>query len=584
MPTPADYKQHWLTTFQRDGTQPVDLIASVSEDAINEYLIKHHTHDKKEYTATLEYFFDTDNPSRKFTLKAQAKAPVEVDLPPFNRSKKRSAIDRLFSRAGGWNEVGPDVRGPNLHVPEAGSADPNLRVYASEIQFSLSWPKLSDPSKDWEWKPGPISAVAEAFIELKHEQTPEGELRHFLVLQPTRMKFEKAAAFQFAAELRSHLAALPPEEQAALAATNEQFNDLLLIALNIVGTRFAPQLVREIQIPPPVVSEKTLFPAYLSLGSDVVTVGFSLDRALLLAHHKESIDSFITDYEQALTEDIEKAGGLQQLLLTQRPRAGATPEDLKFRSQADVEKLLVRSEAFVARACADSAEISEAITAPTPSTPAVPDGVGAAFDELLPLELVRGVLPEPKSKCSDWTKILDLVRGRTCSWTRLGNPTIAFSGTTAAGAVDVDVGGAIDACVRKFWDCSWHWSCGRVSLGIRGTPTIALSLKQGRGVTFYADLTGQLDVETNLPQPFKAVVEFFLNLIVRFVMALVRFVVRLVKFVIIPPDLEIPEQRTKIRLHEFDPMSFARPWPGGGTAPANKQKFIGYSIGVTAKR
>jgi hypothetical protein len=152
---------------------------------------------------------------------------------------------------------------------------------------------------------------------------------------------------------------------------------------------------------------------------------------------------------------------------------------------------------------------------------------------------------------------------------------------SVTGAVNIDIGGAIEACIRRFWNCRWDWRCSHLTLALRGRPTIKLKLLKSSGVRMKAEVGGDLHFETNLPSPFNIIIKALSSILFKAIMAVINIVLGLLSFYVIYPELSISQQQTKIKLRNFDSEKIDRPDAPGLTPP--KRNFIGFTGGLIAE-
>lgn len=170
-----------------------------------------------------------------------------------------------------------------------------------------------------------------------------------------------------------------------------------------------------------------------------------------------------------------------------------------------------------------------------------------------------------------------------CYWSKFKDPDVHIQNSgILVGSVNIDVGGAIEACVKKFYDCSWEWKCSKLSLAVKGRPKIKLKLKKSKGVSLLAQLDGRLYLDTNLPWPFNKIVSGLSGVVWSFLKGFINILLVALSFVVIKPEFSLPNQLTKIKLRDFTPFYFERPKVAGNID--SKKRFIGYKGGLIAGR
>lgn len=569
------YDAHWKRLLDTVPNRSVELLASLRETALNEYLAKHREHDKERYKHIIERTFSDGTIDRKFTIIIEVGAPIQIELPPFAPA---SQFAKYFKEPKGWSELLPPPPGAGLHYPVK-LGDPNIRLTCASLKFRIRWPRL-DGTGYWEWRPDPLQVVAEARLDLI-----EVEQKPCVQLQMTRIKFSPIEKASVSVKLQRRLKRLPLEERALADNCEEceqKFFDLLVIGLNVVATHFAPQMVRNINIPLPAVGGKALIPVLLDLSSKVVSLGATVDPVRLAEDSQLELKKRLDTYRFALAQDIEKAGGLEKLVVASRTPNKDGLYKFKYRTKQQVLSRLTRSNAYLREL--------EATLRPRDRSVArmagVDDGVGLAVNEYLLETVVTSKIPAPIEECTGWfDPPLSVIKGRACYWVRLGNLTMTLRGNASSvqvdGSIDVDIGGGIDGCIRKFWDCTWRWECARFGLGLKGPTGVRVRLIDGDRVTFKVEVTRLPDVDTGLPWPFDEIINALLWPVKFGIQNLVNIVLAFLEFEVGPKVIDVPNQKTDVHLGPFRPMYFER--KTSGSIVNERVRYAGYRVGIEGK-
>lgn len=575
-----DYARHWNTVLQTGSKSATDIIASVTENALNRYLSEHHGNDTTKYVFEIERVFSL-NPDRKFKLTVKVQEPLVIDLPPF--APLEPPFTDLFEPKG-WLDVEekdsqnlPSTN-PFLKAKDAQDNEVTIRIKCPALKFTMEWSRLNAPG-NWEWTPDPIAVVAEAKLQLS-----KADNRWIIRIMPTRLKFNKASRPKLKMLARKAHQALSKDSEAPLDDTAEKFYDLLLIALNVVGTEYAPRMVKNIEIPVPTINEKPVWPSFFDSTADTLTIGASLDTEGLMTKATALFSTELAKLRTYIQDDIDAKGGIDAMVLaTRSPREGRKESDLVYRPKSDIRKDFVRTNEYLKKLRADARAPLSLPTArrKRAAKSAISEGLAVAVNEYFFEALINGQLPRPESACSDWESILAAVRGRTCHWSDIHGFDLGINGVTLSGTINVRVGGALEGCIKKFWDCSWEWACTRLALGVKGTPRLILQLAQSNnGVAFDVRVQGNLDLESNLPFPFNHVLSFYFRVIETFVEAFVNLILSMIRIQIIAKEIKIPDQRTRLFLSKFTPFPFDR--IQRASLPPERLKFIGYKVDVDA--
>ncbi len=119
-------------------------------------------------------------------------------------------------------------------------------------------------------------------------------------------------------------------------ADEQKFNDLLVIAQNIAGTEYAPKMVRDFNIPTPLIASKPVIPTLFAPAPDAFVIGAKYDHSAAASAARTRVLQALGAYEAMLQLDIDAAGGLEKLVLTERNG------QLVPRSQSEIKAALRR--------------------------------------------------------------------------------------------------------------------------------------------------------------------------------------------------------------------------------------------------
>ncbi len=563
----ATYKTHWDRLLSRQGTQAIDMIASIKEDTLNEFLKSHFKYDNAHYTLPITRTFNANGTPRTFVLTVKIEAPIKIDLPPFTRPP-------LFTpmTAGHWTAL--EHRAVVHRIPRENDPIPNIRINCPKLSFKIEWEKLNGTG-NWELNIGSLEAVAEGFLEVISKR--EGS---FLKIHPTKICFDKADT-SFSENIS---AALGSADVALRSEVNEKFRDLAVILLNIAVTEAAPNFIREILIPTLTIKDKDITVSYLNMEENILTIGATLDAIALRAEASLFCSKNLSYFSVILNEDIEESGGMKAFF---DAKGNILPD-------ADIKKKLPRAMNFIKKL--EKANVIQ--KSPKREIDIsrfgskVSEGMAIGINEYFFDTVANASLPAPTNDCTDWKEFAGAVRGRACWWSRIANAdtniTDTGSGFKLSGSVAVDVGGALEGCVRKFWDCSWHWACERIGLALKGRPEISIRLEDdGDGILFVAKIERMPELDADLPFPFNKVIEFFGHVILASFRVVFNLILSQIKLRVIPEDIAIPVEghHTGLHLSAFDAFYYKRPSaPFAGQAPANKLLFGCYAVSVEPRQ
>jgi len=570
------FPQCWDKLLAQPSAASADVVFSITEDAINSYLQAHFASDNDKYHFAFTQSFQTSTgKSRKFDISLVARSALTIELPPLSQTRDPTGREPI--------RLPSTPRAPHLHAPADGSPDPNIRARLTRLALSISWDKL-DGTGRWTWTPSEISADAECYVSLIARAPSPTEVAapssHYLSLTPISVTFSKTDRYQISAQFQAFINSLKPADQAlVMSEAVDKFDDLMVIALNIVAARVGPQMVQNVQIPSPILLDRHVVPAALQLSDKQIAVALSFDRIGQSTINRVAIERGLARLDAAIHEDLAEYGNYAALAIKPGQPTDRPISELELFSTDEILLRMTRTADVIDHLAAGIdlklSRYTNVLSSIRFDRAGISGGLGLAVDEALLTGLAQEALPQAANGCSDWISILDTVRGRACYWARMFDANVTIAGTTVNGSVGVSAGGDLEGCIRKFWDCSWSWDCSSLGLWVSGYPGITLSLKSGNGVAFSAQLTGQLSLGTNLPFPFDKVIAAVSGAIIQFIMAVINLFIGNTTIVIAPPALVIPNQKTKLLMTRFSAFGYQRP---GGNDPRNR--FIGYSVDI----
>lgn len=581
---PNAFETKWQGILGGFPGVPVDFLASVTEQAVNEYLSCHFENDHGLYKVVIEQPFEIEDLSGKLVATVEAKAPLVVDFKPFTStnhlSVRLSGLNKLYRAKNGWHPLAERATRlspiQRLHPPRISQRvredEPDVRVTCQQLYVKLEWPKLDNPQEMWSWEAEYV-ILAEGIVGLK-----EIDGTSYLQIQPTRIKLSlpTEAKTNFPTKfgklkrkdlLEGRIGRLPRPAN----DDDQKFRELVVIVANMLTAQYAPTLVQNIKIPVLQISDKQVYPVFLDVSDHMATVGVSLDRAGLAQQVSYDFDEQVQYCMRLLRDDIEAAGGLEGL-------AYSDPEKRVVRSRAEIQKQFVRTNVFIADMKKQLAK------RPTPkalrrgNVTSAQEGMGAAINSYFIKSLLELAMPSPVSECTGWANVANLLRGRVCYGISISDPVADISGTSITGGAHIELGGSVEGCIGDGCD---HWACTRIALSLEGNPTITLTLSTGTdGVVLRAQFDlSSLHLHTNLPWPFNKVIEALGYVVIQAITLIVNIVLGLIDIKIIVPSIKIPDQNTRLILKDFAPFPFVRTDPA---LPATRNTFIGYTVTVDA--
>lgn len=585
-------QSHWDKAMAAYPNQGTDVLASLTQEALNELLTKHHQYDRDRYRIPFSREFPDAGKVRKFKLSIDVPDPFQIFLPP----QDAAALPPIFRSATGWTDLPAPSDRSSLSMPNdravlrAGTGPMSVGtiwLYCPAFQLSLDWPRFDGGKPGWNWNVPPITVGAEAYLELDRTAT-----EWIVRIRLTRINLEKAQPIALDPKYVALRNSLAPPQQAILQAEEEKFYDLLLIGLNIAATEYAPSMVAAIDIPTFPLGKSKLQPSCLFLDDHILTLGTGLKVQSLAEINTSVVDQAISAFSARLELDIENQGGWDAYLARQTgPNPHGNLTDLaRGREISPNDENTLSHEFPLAYAYIDRIRNTpEEVINSTQSSqghggspPGTPPNMAVGINEYILTNLVAQALPKPKNQCEDWKPALDgLVRGRTCNWSNVWGASITINGSSVTGGVNFSFGGEADGCLHVWvpWKCKWEWECASIGIAFKGAPvvTVRLSERPHQGLMFWLEIDAQsIDVDMIAPFPLNVVLSMFAKLIVSFALAIVALVINLTTFQIIPPLIELKGQNTKLEFVGFSAFGYSRPQP----LPHPKKTFIGFEASL----
>jgi hypothetical protein len=576
-----DFSTHWNKILTGDEKNQVDVIVSLHEDGINHFLSKHFEIDRtlpaeeRKYLQVFERVFQTFGDKRSFKITLSLTEAIKIKLPPFTDGK---SLSPSFKKTSGWEAIhypndGPELIGSN-------SAGENLiEMVAPGITVTMEWPKLDGTIPPWTFVIPPFEVIAQAELQLYQE-----EQDFFVKMIPKFILFD-IPRHNLQTLLQNQVRSADSEFQLMLTECEEKFIDLFIIAANIAAYEQTPKLVTSIKLPVPVIKERPIQPAAFDISNDILTVGFGIDKVLLDNFNTNLLKSKSQELEVAIATDIERANGLLNIVYKNAEgKKLKTPNQLIARPDEEIDTLLSHTNAFIKKqeAYLKTFEEEETVVAGIDKLDYASEAFAIGINEYFFDVIVNSALPQPKHRCENDVE-LGLVKGYICHWSAFSNPDVSISSSAVlSGAVDINIGGSIHACVKKFWDCSWKWACAKLALALVGRPKISLTLLSADGIKLLAQLSGDVRIASNLPYPFNKVVEALSKLVIKFIMAFINLLAVILTFFVLKPKIDLEDLHLRLTLKDFSRFYFQR--TGNTSGIPTKNKFVCFKTNVSVTK
>ena len=577
----TEYSKHWNSILNGDHKNQVDIIASIHEDGINHFLKrlfeidKSLPLDKQKFARTFKRTFETFGDSRKFKVALSLTKSIEVKLPPFTNKH----LTKSFLNKNEWSSFDYPTNGPEL-IARNETSENLIELLAPEVVVEMEWPNLNSDEPPHQFKIPAFQVLGQAELQLNQEGN-----EFFTTIIPKFIKLDIPRPTSFSELISDELKKLPDNQKKFLTNCEDKFIDLFIIAANIAAYEQTPKLITSIKLPIPVIQDRPIQPATFDISNDIMTVGFGLDKVVLEDFTSSQINNEVNELNVAIKNDLKKANGILNIAYkNSEGKEIVSPSQLLIRSEEEQEQFYKDTNIYIKTKedqlntfAKEDDEIfisEEALL----TSEAFAIGINEYFFDTI----INSVIPTPKRKCESEV-VLGPAKGYICHWTAFRNPDVVISNNAIlAGSVDIDVGGSVHACVKKFWDCSWRWSCSRLALAIVGRPKIKIKILKANGIRTLAQFeSGNLRLSSNLPFPFNKIVEALSSVVFKFLIAFVNILTGVLSFYVLKPIFEVNTLNLKLQLKSFSSFYFER--TVSPCQDPSKNKFIAYktNIGVS---
>jgi len=567
--------------FLAGTSVPVDILASINETGLNSVLKTHFKKDKRYYSFSKEFTFDTGAVDRKFKLMIKANNPMELDIAPFG-----TLNEKIWKNNTGWYiESNSSTIGLPPEPDLIGLHSENARLRMKDISVVMYWDKLQGAGQH----KFQVNVTALAKTALVLDKDPDGRPQLSLKANGIRFTQERLTNMRVAtASLVKKISKDNPKVILSNTDYEVAFQDLFVIVSNILAHKYVPRSINGPKIPIFDIANNYVIPSNFAADNNNITVGYGLNRNAIQRELETYYERAFRIFDAAMEADIEKAGSLENIFYSSSNRTLAEAETPTARSKKEIEEGFkntndaIRKLTNIANDQVHKLSKSKEKSLLKESKKLekidfnLSPRFGVAINEYILDTLIRGIDLEPrKERCTKWLKVA-AVKGRGCYWTELRDPDIKISGdaTTAnvTGSIHVDTGAKIEACVKKFWDCSWKWVCGEIGLGLKGRGQIKFKLDSTTsGVAISAKIEKLPQFDTKLPYPFNKIINAVLNLMLKGIKAIINLALSMIKLQLVRAVYKLPDQNTIVIASAFRTGILTLP---NSTQVSERQKFL----------
>lgn len=581
------------------GRDLPDAIFSLSEDAINDLLRAHRQFDDSLYRRS-EEFKDAGSNKKFFSL--------DVVVGGERKTRPKDAEPLVIKLYDTPQHVSAATDGSALVYRYPSRRDgrsaivnpsPNVVVGASKINFYLEWPRSGPGGGVWREHIRDVAFTMEAHLDIEDvdaSASHDGNER-----TQTQLKIVPISLFVGQSDLervQTQLTRrLTQERDAPIAG---KVSDLIVTLFAFAATKIGPDLAQTIPLPLAEVSGHDVYPSFMRIQSEVVTIGATLAANEDSRSFSRQVLAAQETYQMLLQRDVEAAGGWDKVLFTEDSLDSfyELPENLRHRgvrklrrrTSDQIAETLIRSETYAKEfGAAIKSKISERLSSADArksstkrlSATRIRQGMAVAINEHFFDSIVADMGNIDKSDQTPTVKVLNTVKGNLGYRVYIGTPDIAVSKRGISGAVDVDAWGGLNYAYREYHKCSTRWSSWKkVGLGIRGEPKLTLKTRRSAGLSVFAtfDLS-KLKLYTGaklLDALVGALSKFFLS----GVESILNTLAAMLSFVVVPAEFSSKNMNTVMSLSRFSTDQYKR----AGEPDSSKNNYLLIIADVEGKK
>jgi hypothetical protein len=573
-----DYASIWNSIL----TEPdlADVIASVSEDALNDYLAAHRKLDSNYYDkfdslkdpATGASFFDYEIivGGDKSAQQNGTAAPLQISLfDTYGKAPRHTAQrHQIVYEYPPDNALTPVKPAPPKGGQKASPIKANIALTATNVNFYLSWPS-STGGTPWAEQVSGVNFELLARLTFTQEDVTNSTPTLALEIVPISLTINTTglASLRRAVERR-------PQERAGAVAASDEIRDLVIALISYFATTVGPSLVKSIPLPVLHIDKFDLLPRWLAIARKTLTVGASLDPQEAVNDAQEEIREFTRRYSACVQEDIAVAGGVENLVLTVRSRrmiaaakrAGLPVRGpLEFLTRREIMGNFKSTSRFL-REHADhcKARVANQLRQQIPSgrrgRAAVSQGIAAAVDQFLLQTIVSQFGNTVRQAYTDWLSIFHVIRGRLGYRVAIGSPSIDINKQgDLTGSVPIDAFAGLYYQTAEISKCKVVWgSTHTLGLGITGTPEFTLaSRKTSGGVSLLPSFDlSHVYLYTGYGFPIDDILKLLSKPLMDGIAGILDVLGVLLSFYVIPAQIKVGSQNTSVKLSNFTTSNY----------------------------
>ncbi|MFK8060037.1 MAG: hypothetical protein AB8B78_08105 [Polaribacter sp.] len=536
----SDFKTTWDSDLDKQKEIPVDLIASIKEEFINQFLEKHRSKDKIKYYHKIELplYLNDNNEMKYFNSFINIGGKVKENGKPDNSNPVPFKIDFknnnvITNPLVEYNfKEGLDY--DNQNTPP--SIFPNISLRCENIGILLKWPK-QDGSGD-EHK-----AMLNLYLDFKCKvDFIKNENRTSLKFLPTLVKVGASEDI--------------PGDPIV--------QDLIIVLVNYIMKEQGPKFIREIEIPVIEMSKYKFLPNLIKIDDDLLSIYMNRDFESIQAL-TDDIDSHQKTFLKLIDEELSEETSIVKLMF------GEKVNDDVLKCANDDEKLIILEKSEIksfdeifpkTKTFLNHFSKKDLTKKSFENSTKTNQNIGIAIVEDFLDTIVRDSMPGSKEKSTKTKKALDSIKGRIRTWVRLFNSDIEVSSDgKLKGSTQVDVGAMLEYKLREYYRCSTGWSkWKKVGLRVKGRPELSVKViksRKGVGIDMNVDLR-DLELSTGLGKLIDALVNLLFKLFVYIINGILDILEAVLSFIVFPIEFELSQQKTKIKLSNIHQWRYNR--------------------------
>jgi len=556
------FKDSWDAYLNTQKNVPVDLIGSISDTFIQDFLNIHRVKDGDKYFQNIDLPMYTDISGQLIKLTANINVggklkndgtpdnsetfPFIIDFNPTSTLEKKY-LKYKFKEGIDFNSK--DSAPDNF---------PDIILKNDLISAQLIYPKQDQPGEYHK-----VNFDLQLLLKCKVDFVKENN-RTSLKFIPTYV--EVGIGESLDQELQN------------------ETRDLLVAIINYLIKDQAPKLIREFELPVFEIEKHSFIPNFITIKDSTLSIYLNRNN-----NEIKAIENKVSNYQETYLDIIDSELNSDNIIeslfgneiFEKFQKAGTDDEKAKILEESKLKPI----QEIIPNACSflDLLRDKNKLTSPGKNEISNQNIALAVVEDFLDT-LLKDTLPGRKEKSTKELKALDLIKGRIRTWLKIFDSDINIEDNgTLSGSAKVDVGAMLEYKLKEFYKCSTGWSNWKgIGLRVYGRPELSAKVKESnRGVGIYldVDLMG-LNLQTGLGRLIDALINVLFKLFLAIINGLLDILSSVLSFIIFPVKFELDQQSTTINFSNFVQWRYTRP---SSELRPNEERYLSFLVTGKAK-